>query len=129
MVEDHDQSRYLLVLYLRRLGYKVSEANDGIQALERAAAIHPDLILMDLSMPRLGGQETTARLKADPATRDIPVIIATAYTHSAQVSSALEAGALEVLPKPIDFVALGKTLGRLLAPARAIEDPQHRPSE
>jgi CheY-like chemotaxis protein len=124
VVEDHDKSRELLVLFIRRLGYDVVEAIDGIQALDQAATLHPDLILMDLSMPRLSGQEATTCLKADPATRDIPVIVITAYTHCVQLdSAALEAGALKVFRKPIDFVALGEILGRLLAPA--IENDDH----
>ncbi len=118
IVEDHDKSRELLALFIHRLGYDVAEAIDGVQALEQATTLHPDLILMDLSMPRLGGHEATVCLKADPATKDIPVIVITAYTHSAKLDgAALDAGALKVFRKPIDFAALGEIVRRLLASA------------
>ena len=114
VVEDFDEWRELLMLYIRHLGYEVSGAIDGIHAVEQAAAIHPDLILMDLAMPRMNGQEATVRLKADPATKDIPVIISTAYTRKDHTDSALEAGALAVLLKPLDITALGEVLARCL---------------
>jgi CheY-like chemotaxis protein len=114
VVEDHDQSRELLVLYIRRLGYEVSGVVDGAEALEHVAAKNPNLILMDLSMPRLGGLEAIACLKADSVTKDIPVIVTTAFTESSQSVCALEAGALEVLLKPLDFIALGESIARYL---------------
>ena len=114
VVEDFDDARQLLALFIRRFGYEAFEAVDGIEALEQAAAVHPDLILMDLSMPRMAGLAATTHLKGDPATRDIPVIVLTAHAASAQHDKALEAGALEVLLKPINFMALGETLNRYL---------------
>ena len=114
VVEDFDDARQLLALFIRRFGYEAFEAVDGIEALEQAAAVHPDLILMDLNMPRMAGLEATAHLKRDPATRDIPVIVVTAHAHPAQRDSALEAGASEVLIKPINLMALGETLSRYL---------------
>ena len=112
VVEDFDDARQLMALCIRRLGYEVFEAVDGIEALQLAAAVHPDLILMDLSMPRMDGLEATAHLKQDPATRDIPVIVLTAYAAPAQHDKALEAGALEVLLKPINLMALGEIFNR-----------------
>ena len=112
VVEDFEDARELLAICIKRLGHEVFQAVDGIDALEQAAAVHPDLILMDLSMPRMAGLEATTRLKADPATRDIPVIVLTAHTGSDQRDKALQAGALEVLLKPINFRALGEVFSR-----------------
>ena len=116
VVEDFVDARELVALCIRRLGYEVFEAVDGIEALQQATAVHPDLILMDLSMPRMDGLEATAHLKQDPATRDIPVIVFTAHAAPAQHDKALEAGALEVLLKPINLMALGEIFNRYLRP-------------
>ena len=115
IVEDFDDSRQLMAHYLRRWGYAVSEAADGLEALNQTAAVHPDLILMDISMPRMDGLEATARLKADPATRHIPVVIVTAHCQQSRIDSALDAGARDVFIKPLDFAKLGETLGRYLS--------------
>ena len=114
VVEDIDAARELLALWISRLGYEAFEAGDGIEALKQAAVVHPDLILMDLSMPRMGGLEATTHLKGDPGTRDIPVIVVTAHSHATPKNSALEAGALEVLLKPINFKKLEENLSQYL---------------
>ena len=75
IVEDDADGRELFALHIRRLGYEVFEAATGLEALDQARAVHPDLILMDLALPKMPGYEATARLKADPSTRDIPVIV------------------------------------------------------
>jgi CheY-like chemotaxis protein len=114
IVEDFDDSRKLLALCIGRLGYDISEAVDGIEGLQQAAALHPDLIIMDISMPRMDGLEATIRLKADPATRGIPVVITTAHIQKSLIDGALELGASEVLIKPINLMALREMIGRQL---------------
>jgi len=101
--------------FLERVGYEVIEAETGLAAIERANATHPDLITMDLGLPDITGDEVVARLKADPATKHIPVIVITAYYGGAPlVESALAAGACEVLYKPIPLRTLEDMLHWLL---------------
>ena len=116
IVEDHPDSRELFVLILRRLGYDIAEAVSGLEALDQARAVHPDLILMDLGLLGITGDEATVRLKADPATRDIPVIVYTAFhAESALVERALAAGAAEVLHKPISVPDLQEKVHQYLS--------------
>ena len=79
LVEDNDEIRELLALFMKHLGYKVFAAARGLEAIDRASVVHPDLILMDIRMPGMHGDDATARLKANPSTRDIPVLVVTAY--------------------------------------------------
>jgi CheY-like chemotaxis protein len=115
IVEDNDDWRRLLGLFIQRLGYEVFEATTGLEAIDRAIAVHPDLILMDLGLPQMSGQEATAFLKAQASTRDIPVVVQTAHATAAYKDRALEAGATEVLHKPIDFMTLHEVLCRYLS--------------
>jgi len=114
VVEDFADSRELLSLLLKRSGYEVFEACDGEEALKKAADIHPDLIVMDISMPRMDGLETTTHLKSNAQTKNIPVVIMTAHTQRSLISDALEAGAVDVLIKPLSFLALGETFGKYI---------------
>ena len=107
IVEDNDDGRELIVKVVKGAGYDVVEASTGLEAVDRALAFHPDLILMDIGLPGIDGDEATKRIKADPSTRNIPVIVNTAFdTDSAAVQRAIDAGAAEVLYKPINFTAL-----------------------
>jgi CheY-like chemotaxis protein len=115
IVEDNDDWRSLLGLFIQRLGYEVFEATTGIEAIDRATAVHPDLILMDLSLPEMSGHEATAYLKTQAATRDIPVVVQTAHATSDHKDRALEAGATEVLHKPVDFITLHEVLRKYLS--------------
>src|SRR5438094_8054019 len=97
VVEDNDDCRELLARFVKSLGYKVFEAATGIEAIDRASAVNPDLIMMDLRMPGMDGGETTARLKMSPYTKDIPVIINTAYTNCDDTRRAIDEGAARIL--------------------------------
>jgi len=114
IVEDNDDSRYLLALTVKRLGYEVIEASTGLAAVELAGAARPDLILMDLGLPGLPGDEATARLKADPATSKIPVVIHTAFNQGLRTDRALAAGAATILQKPVAAAKLREVLERYL---------------
>src|SRR5258705_12391120 len=108
IVEDNPDGREIVVLYVRSLGYEVFEAATGIEGLDQARAIHPDLILMDLVLPEMPGHEVNARLKADPSTREIPVIVLTALSRgSPSLQRAIAAVAAETLYKPLIFKAFG----------------------
>ena len=115
IVEDNSDSRELLALLLRRLGYDVAEAATGQEAIDQTYATHPDLILMDLSMPVLTGDEAMARLKTDPSTRNIPVIVTTAFIYGPLVDRAIAHGAGDVLYKPFHLKSLHDMVQRHLS--------------
>jgi CheY-like chemotaxis protein len=116
VVEDNDNCRELLAQFLKRLGYEVFEATTGLQAIERASAVHPDLIMIDLGLPEMTGDEPTACLKANPATRKIPVIVNTAYASGPQTRRALDSGAAEIMQKPFHLTILDDVLRKYLFP-------------
>jgi CheY-like chemotaxis protein len=128
IVEDNPDSRELLVLWLRRSGYEIAEAATGLDAIDQAHATRPDLIIMDLGLPEITGDEATARLKADPSTRDIPVIVNTAFPKGAPpVERALAVGAAEILYKPTDLKALLEVVHRYLSSDQMLNSPDASP--
>ena len=114
VVEDNSAIRQLIVLRLKELGYEVFEAETGLSAFRQARATSPDLILMDLGMPVIDGEEVMAWLKTDLLTRHIPIIVATALLFGPAVERAIAAGAAEVIHKPFNFDALNTILQRHL---------------
>jgi CheY-like chemotaxis protein len=115
-VEDNDDNVYMLRNRLTRAGFTVVVAIDGTQGVAIAAAEQPDLILMDLTLPDIDGKEATRRIKADPATKRIPVIALTANAMSGDREQALAAGCDDFDTKPVELERLlGKI--RALAPA------------
>jgi CheY-like chemotaxis protein len=100
IVEDNGDMRDFLRRVLARHGYAHLEAGDGVDGLEIARRDHPDLILMDMSLPELDGFEATRQLKAAPSTQDIPIIAVTAHARPADEKRALEAGCDAYLSKP-----------------------------
>jgi CheY-like chemotaxis protein len=115
MVEDNEDNRLIYATMLRHVGFDVREATDGAQGLEMAHSVHPDLILMDISLPRVDGWEATRRLKADPATRDIPVVALTAHALPSDRARAAEVGCDAYLAKPCAPQDVASTVSRLLA--------------
>jgi CheY-like chemotaxis protein len=115
VVEDNLDVRRLMALVLGRSGYEVVEAATGIEALEQTYATHPDLIIMDLSIPKMTGDEVTARIKADPTTKNIPIIVNTAYHKGVFVERAVAAGAVEILYKPTELRVFLDTIRRHLS--------------
>jgi CheY-like chemotaxis protein len=110
IVEDVEDNSDMLTRRLQRRGFEVAVARDGEEAVARAAAEAPDLILMDMNMPRLDGWEATRRIRADPATASIPVIALTAHDLEGDREKSLEAGCDEHHAKPFD---LPKLLGQI----------------
>jgi CheY-like chemotaxis protein len=100
VVEDNPDSREMMTMVVQRAGYEAVTAKTGIEAVEKASTAKPDLILMDIGLPFMNGAEATAILKANDATKHIPIVIQTAYGRSPLTESAVRAGALEVLEKP-----------------------------
>jgi CheY-like chemotaxis protein len=113
-VEDNDDNVYMLKMRLElEEDFEVLVAADGAAGVAMAAEQRPDLILMDLNLPVIDGWEATRRLKADPATRGIPIIALTAHAMAGDRERALTAGCDEFDTKPID-------LGRLVAKVRTV---------
>ena len=101
VVEDEEDSRKILRDLLSTAAYEMTEAENGEQALAAVARQRPDLILMDIQMPVLHGYEATRRIKADPAFRDIPIIVVTSYALSGgDEAKARAAGCDDFVPKP-----------------------------
>ncbi|HUS16933.1 MAG TPA: response regulator [Chloroflexia bacterium] len=114
IVEDSDTNREMLATLLRRNGYRVTEARDGIEGIEVALSDPPDLVLMDLFMPRLNGWEATRRLKQDPTLAHVPVIAVSAGASPADAQAALEAGCVEYITKPIALATFLRLIGQYL---------------
>ena len=106
LVEDTQDNRAIVELILRDAGHTVLSVGDGESGLAAAAALHPDLILMDLALPCVDGWEATRRLKADPVTRDIPVVAFTAHVLQEDADRAREAGCVAVIAKPFEINTL-----------------------
>ena len=106
LVEDNEMNRDMLSRRLQRKGYSVAIAEDGDRGLTMACAEVPDLILMDISLPFLDGCEVTRRLKANPRTRQIPVIVLTAHALVRDRERAFSAGCDDYDTKPVDFARL-----------------------
>ena len=102
LVDDYPDAREMYTEYLEFSGFDVIQAGNGQEALERAADSAPDIILMDLSLPVMDGWEATRRLKADPATRDIPIIALSAHAMAGDREKAIAAGASDYITKPVD---------------------------
>jgi len=116
VVDDNKITTKLLHRYLEANGYEVAEAYDGQECLEKVAERHPDAIVLDVMMPRLDGYQTTIKLKEDPITANIPIVIVTALNDVQNQLKAIESGADDFLNKPIEeklLVAKVKLLSSL----------------
>ena len=103
-IEDNEDNLYMLTLWFDGLGrYEIVSAPDGAVGIAMAAAERPDLILMDLNLPEIDGWEATRRLKADPATRDIPIIALSAHAMAGDREKAIATGCDDFETKPIEF--------------------------
>jgi two-component system cell cycle response regulator DivK len=114
LVEDNLHNRKIFQGVLAHAGFKVVEAEDGGKALSAVTAERPDLILMDLSIPVVDGWECTRRLKADPATKSIPIIALTAHAMRGDEERARGAGCDGYLSKPISPKRVVEEVKRVL---------------
>lgn len=115
LVEDNEMNRDMLIRRLERRGFAMLSAADGEAGMALARSAAPDLILMDMSLPELDGWEATRRLKADPATRPIPVIGLTAHAMPGDEQKCRAAGCDDYDTKPVDLARLLAKAERLLA--------------
>ncbi len=114
VVEDYDDTRIMLKRVLEGKGYRVVEASNGQEAVERATSECPDLILMDLDLPILDGIAATNSIRRAEALCDVPIIAVTAYPMSFTRVKAFAQGCSEYMPKPIDLRQLDDVLKRYL---------------
>ena len=125
VVDDVEANVLVLSKMVKVLGHVPLSAADGETAITRARAESPDLILMDVMMPGIDGIEATRRLKADPATRLIPVVVVTALTDADSKKKALDAGADDFVSKPVDSLELQFRVRALLAVKRTYDQLEH----
>lgn len=115
LIEDNAVNRRLAQFLLKSKGYEVWEVTNAPEAFESLKERRPDLILMDIQLPGMDGLSATRQLKADPATRDIPVLAVTSYAMKGDEAKAFEAGCSGYVTKPIDKMvfleAVAKALG------------------
>ncbi len=116
IVEDNEQNLELLQVYMEDLpGVRVLTANNGLEAMEQVKEQPPDLMLLDIMMPKMSGFEVCKRIKADPRTRDITVVMVTALNETSDIERAAECGTDDYLSKPIDRKAMVNLVKSLLA--------------
>ena len=115
LVEDNEMNRDMLSRRLQRKGHEIAMAVDGAQGVEMARAQTPDIILMDMSLPVIDGWEATRQLKADDATRPIPIIALTAHAMAGDQEKAFDAGCDDYDTKPVELSRLLAKIDALLA--------------
>ena len=125
IADDIAQNRELLDAYLGDAGHEIEFAADGADTLEKVASFKPDVVLLDIMMPKLSGYEVCRKLKEDDATRNIPVLMVTALNEAGDIEKALQAGADDFLSKPVNRVEL-LTRVRSLLRVRHLQDENER---
>ena len=115
LVEDHPATIEVMVLELEYLGYEAIVAESGEEGIEKALSLMPDMIIMDIAMPKMDGCATATKLKADPRTRDIPILAATAKAMPGDREKCLESGCDDYIAKPFTPQELGKKILETLA--------------
>ncbi len=116
IVEDNEDNLVVYRTILEHVGYDVIEARDGEEGIARANEEHPDLVLMDISIPKIDGWEATRRLKSEPATRDIPIIALTAHALDEDREKAMSVGCDGYLAKPVEPRRVVEEVQRYLGP-------------
>ena len=119
IAEDHPDNREMLTRRLERRGYEVHAAENGQEAVERALALAPDLVLMDISMPVMSGLEATRALRQTPSAKHIKIIALTAHAMDSARQECAEAGCDAFATKPVDFAALLALIETVVAAQRA----------
>src|SRR5688572_8946878 len=106
IVDDNPQNIELLQAFLESLTVKIITATDGVDALEKVAAYNPDLILLDVMMPRMSGFQVCRKLKTDPKTKDIQILMVTALNELGDIEQASECGTDDFVSKPVNKLEL-----------------------
>lgn len=126
VVEDYQDAREMYAAYLQFSGYRVAEAANGLEALDKTRELMPDIILMDLALPKMDGWEATRRLKADEQTRHIPIVALTGHALAGHAEGARQAGCDAFVTKPCLPDALVTEIERMLAVKRSDAGPAKR---
>ena len=129
VVDDYLDAREMCGEFLRFSGYRVEEAADGVEAIEKATALLPACILMDLSLPRLDGWEATRRLKKDARTKHIPIIALTGHALAGHAEVATDAGCDSFLTKPCLPDVMVAEVKKLIAPSNEKSEPAAKEKE
>jgi two-component system cell cycle response regulator DivK len=116
VVEDYTDTREMLSVLLRSRGYKVFEAEDGVEGLLKAGWVYPDLIIMDLSLPEMDGVEVARRIHAQAKLSQTPIFVVSAYLTEAVKADVLAAGCVETFSKPFDAETLLEKINARLGP-------------
>lgn len=114
VVEDYQDAREMYAAYLEFSGYRVAEATNGVEAIEQARELMPDIILMDLALPKMDGWEATRQLKSDARTRNIPIVALTGHALAGHAEGARQAGCDSFVTKPCLPDALVAEIKRML---------------
>ena len=114
VIEDYSDTRELLATLLQRRGYKVIEAEDGVEGLLKAGWTYPDLIIMDLSLPEMDGVEAARRIHSQAKLSQVPIFVVSAYLTEAVRADVRAAGCSEIFSKPFDAEALLEKIARAL---------------
>ena len=114
LVEDNEMNRDMLSRRLRKKGFEVDMATDGAQGVEMARRGGYDIVLMDMSLPVIDGWEATRRLRAEPETRDVPIIALTAHAMAGDRDKAMDAGCNDYDTKPVEIERLLLKMSTLL---------------
>lgn len=102
LIEDNEQNRYLATFLLESRSFRVVSATDGLSGIESAKELRPDLILLDIQLPRIDGYEVARRFRAEPAFRHVPIVAVTSYAMTGDREKALSAGCDGYIEKPIN---------------------------
>jgi CheY-like chemotaxis protein len=118
IIDDNEENRDALSRRLQRRGFQVVLAEDGLEGMEKVRLEKPDIVLMDMNMPKLDGWEATRQLKADQATRDVPIIAVTSHAMSGDRERSLEVGCADYHTKPVEMARLLGQIEAILVPGR-----------
>jgi two-component system, OmpR family, alkaline phosphatase synthesis response regulator PhoP len=108
IADDNVQNCELIDAYLSDEGYELAVAYDGMEAMKRVEEVQPDLVLLDIMMPKLSGYEVCQWLKSNPQTKDIPVLMVTALNEQGDIEKAVRAGCDDFLTKPVNNLELAE---------------------
>ncbi|MCH7569197.1 MAG: response regulator [Deltaproteobacteria bacterium] len=114
IIEDHPDMLDVLSRQLEMLGFAVITASNGEDGVEKAIGENPDLILMDIMMPGMGGREATRRIRSNPMSKDIPILATTVLFRESELNKCIEAGCNDYIVKPFTQKQLASRIERLL---------------
>jgi CheY-like chemotaxis protein len=117
LADDEPDIQLIARLALKRAGFEVTAVTNGAEVLAKVGEVKPEAILLDWMMPEMDGFETCARLKANPDTKDIPVIFVTAKAQESEIERGLKLGAVGYITKPFDALSLGTQVRAFLGKA------------